>query len=154
MPKKLYKVKLSEAERQALEDLTSKGEVQVRVYKRALILLLAGEGLKDAEITERVGVKRTTVGRIRQRYTTEGLEAIAEGARPGRPSIFDGEARAKITALACSDAPSGRSQWSLRLLADKSGRARLRRRYFICQSWTDTEKNELKPHLKQQWCLG
>lgn len=120
MPKKLYEVKLSEAERQELEDLTSKGEVQVRVYKRACVLLLADEGYKDAEITERVGTSRTTVSRIRQRYIEEGLEAIAEGARPGRPSIFDGETRAKITALACSDAPSGYSQWSLRLLADKA----------------------------------
>lgn len=120
MPKKLYDVKLSSEERRELADLTSKGEVQVRVYKRARILLLADTGLKDAEIVKRVGVNRTTVSRIRQRYTAEGLAVVAEGARPGRPSIFDGEARAKITALACSDAPSGRSQWSLRLLADKA----------------------------------
>ena len=69
MPKKLYEVNLSNEQRQELEDLTSKGEVQVRVYKRACILLLADEGYKDAEITERVGVSRTTVSRIRQRYT-------------------------------------------------------------------------------------
>ena len=65
MPKRLYEVKLSEAERQELEVLTSQGEVQVRVYKRARILLLADEGLKDAQITERVGVSRATVSRIR-----------------------------------------------------------------------------------------
>lgn len=120
MPKKLYEVKLSNEQRQALADLTSKGEVQVRVYKRACILRLADEGYKDADITERVGVSRTTVSRIRQRYTKEGLAAIAEKARPGRPSIFDGETRAKITALACSDAPEGRGRWDLRLLADKA----------------------------------
>ena len=120
MPKKLYDVKLSEAERQALEAKTSRGEVGVRVYKRACILLLADEGLKDAEIMERVGVSRTTVSRIRQRYVSEGLGAIAEKARPGRPSIFEGEARAKLTALACSDAPQGRGRWDLRLLADKA----------------------------------
>ena len=120
MPKKLYDVKLSEAQRQELEAKTSQGEIQVRVYKRACILLLADEGLKDAEIVERVGVSRATVSRIRQRYVGEGLGAIAEKARPGRPSIFDGKARAKLTALACSDTPKGRGQWSLRLLADKA----------------------------------
>ena len=83
-------------------------------------MLLADEGLKDAEIVKRVGVSRTTVSRIRQRYTSEGLKAIVEGSRPGRPSIFAGEARAKITALACSDAPEGRGRWDLRLSADKA----------------------------------
>jgi putative transposase len=33
--------------------------------------------------------------------------------------VIDGLQRAKITALACSEAPEGHSQWSLRLLADK-----------------------------------
>jgi transposase len=120
MTRKLYEVTLGEAERQALERLTSRGEVQVRVYKRACILLLADKGCKDAEIVKRVGVSRATVGRIRERYTTEGLGATAERARPGRPSIFDGETRAKITALACSTPPEGRARWDLRLLADKA----------------------------------
>ena len=35
------------------------------------------------------------------------------------PLSIDGEQRAKITALACSDTPEGRAKWSLRLLADK-----------------------------------
>lgn len=120
MPKKQYEVKLTGEERKELEALTSKGEVQVRVYKRARILLLADEGLKDAQIVERLGVSRATVSRIRQRYAAEGLAAIAEKARPGRPSIFDGETRAKITALACSTPPEGRARWDLRLLAGKA----------------------------------
>ncbi len=32
---------------------------------------------------------------------------------------IDGAQRAKITALACSDAPAGHARWSLRLLAEK-----------------------------------
>ena len=120
MPKKLYEVKLSKEERQELEGLTGKGEVQVRMYKRARILLLADEGLRNAEIVKRVGVSRTTVSRIQQRYGVEGTGAVTERARPGRPSIFGGKTRAKITALACSDAPEGRSRWTLRLLADKA----------------------------------
>lgn len=120
MPKKLYEVKLTPAERTELETLTRQGKVQVRVYKRARILLLVGEGLKDAEVMARVGVSRATVNRIRRRYGAEGLEAIREKPRPGRPHTFDGEVRAKLTALACSPAPEGRARWDLRLLADKA----------------------------------
>ena len=39
--------------------------------------------------------------------------------RSGRPIEIDGEARAKVTALASSEPPEGHSQWGLRLLADK-----------------------------------
>jgi transposase len=121
MPKKLHEVKLTAAERQELERVTRKGEVQVRVYKRARILLLADQGLRDTEIIKRVGTSRATVARIRKRYQEEkARDAIAERARPGRPSIFDGETRAKITALACSSPPQGRARWDLRLLADKA----------------------------------
>lgn len=62
-----------------------------------------------------------TIKRIRKSYVEEGLTAaLAEGKCSGRPSIFDGKTRAKITALACSEVPEGYSQWSLRLLADKA----------------------------------
>ena len=40
--------------------------------------------------------------------------------RSGRPIEIDGGQRAKVTALACSDAPTGHSRWALRLLADKA----------------------------------
>ncbi len=121
MPKKIHQVKLTSEEREELEALTRKGEVQVRVYKRARILLLADKGFKDAEIMTQTGSSRATVARIRERYGHEGAwGAVAKKPRSGRPSIFSGETRAKITALACSAPPEGRSRWDLRLLADKA----------------------------------
>lgn len=120
MPKKLYEVKLTPEERTELEALTRKGEVRVRVFQRARILLLVDEGLKDAVVMERVGVSRATVSRIRRRYGVEGVAAVREQPRPGRPHTFGGEVRAKLTALACSTPPEGRARWDLRLLADKA----------------------------------
>jgi transposase len=116
-----YQVKLSKKDKRCLEHLTSKGKVNVRVYKRARILLCAHAGLVDQEIEQAVGVSNPTIKRIRKAYVEEGLRAaLEEGKRSGRPNIFDGKTRAKITALACSPAPEGYSQWSLRLLADKA----------------------------------
>ena len=96
--------------------------VQVRVYQRARILLLVEEGLRDAEVMARVGISRATVSRICRRYGAEGLVTIREQPRSGRPSIFDSEVRAKLTALACSTPPEGRARWDLRLLAGRQGR--------------------------------
>ena len=51
----------------------------------------------------------------------EGLQvALNEKPRAGRPLEISGEARAQVTALACSTTPEGFARWSLRLLADKA----------------------------------
>ena len=99
---------------------------------------LADEGLKDAEIIKRVGVSRATVSRIQQRYRDEGVGAVAERARPGRPNTFDEETRVN-TALACNDA-QGRGRWDLRLLADKAVELGFVENILACQCQRDTEK--------------
>lgn len=119
--RKKYEVKLSTKERQYLKQLIRKGKVQARKITRSRILLLSDEGRSNSEIAELLSVTHNTIRTISGRYVEEGLEAaLNERARPGAPTIFEGKARAKITALACSKAPEGRSQWSLRLLADRA----------------------------------
>jgi len=44
---------------------------------------------------------------------------IAGKPRSGAPAKIDGKMQAKITMLACSEPPDGRSKWTLKLLADK-----------------------------------
>jgi len=118
MPK--HRIKLNEQQRQQLLDITSKGRVAVRIYKRSQILLLSDEGYKDTEIGERVGVGVATVERVRQKFVQHGLdEALAEARRPGRKRKLDGKAEAFLVATACSDAPGGRSDWTMQLLAER-----------------------------------
>jgi hypothetical protein len=45
--------------------------------------------------------------------------ALREKPRSGAPTRIDGKIQAKITMLACSEPPDGRSKWTLNLLADK-----------------------------------
>jgi len=125
--KKRYVVRLSKAERETLEAVVSKGKCAAAKQRRARILLLADEGeegpkLIDREVAELVGVRRQTVERIRQEFVTKGLDAIErkpyEAKVPRRK--VDGEAEARLIALACSQPPKGYSDWSLRLLADKA----------------------------------
>jgi putative transposase len=120
MPKTIYLVKLNKKQYRELQHLTKKKTTTPRTVKRVRILLLAHEGIQDSEIVTRVEVSICTVQNIRRRFQTEGLNLLKEKPRPGRPSIFDGATRAKITALACTTPPEGRGQWSYRLLADKA----------------------------------
>jgi transposase len=120
MTLKIYVVKLSEEERQALLDLTRRGEIKARMMKRAMILLKADEGLTDREIMAALNVSRPAVERIRKRFVEGGLEkALHEDPRPGQRRRLDGRGEAQLIAIACSDAPSGHEHWTLRLLAGR-----------------------------------
>ena len=120
MPKKRYLVNLSDAERQTLEELTRKGAVKARKFKRAMILLKANEGLTDPQIMAAVNVSRPTVERTRKRFVAGGLEeALSEDPRPGKRRLLDGRGEALLIAEACSPAPPGHDKWSLRLLAGR-----------------------------------
>lgn len=125
MSAKKHSVRLSETDHKILTDLLQKGQVSARKATRARILLMSDEvrarGQKtDVEIVELLSIASSTVKRVRARYHEGGLEtALEEQPRSGRPVGISAATRAKVTALACTEAPAGRSQWSLRLLADK-----------------------------------
>lgn len=113
-------VKLGLKERGLLKQLVSRGSEKARKITRCRILLLADEGKSDTGIMEALKVARNTVKQVCARYVGEGLDvAINERSRTGAPERFIGRQRAKITAIACSEPPKGRSRWTLRLIADK-----------------------------------
>lgn len=118
--KKKYVVKLDREEESYLEDLTTKGQNAARKIRRANILLLANEGHKDKEIARSLNAATTTVERIRKRFVEEGFEAaLSERPRPGAERKLDGHQEAYLVALACSDPPRGKKQWTMQLLADE-----------------------------------
>ena len=120
MPKKTYVINLSDEERAQLQEMTHKGTLKVRQFKRAMILLKADEGMSDPQIMTAIQVSRPCVERIRKRFVVDGIErALNEDPRPGQKRKLDGRAEASLIATACSEAPEGHKHWSLRMLAGK-----------------------------------
>jgi transposase len=114
-------IQLSVEERRSLKTLFRTGRGANRLHTRARILHLLDREVTPPEIALTLSCGIATVYNVKRRYLTEGLEAaLADKARSGRPPRIDGRARAKITALACSTAPTGHAHWSLRLLADRA----------------------------------
>jgi transposase len=114
-------IQLSSEERRSLKTLFSGGNDSNRKQTRARILDLLERHTPPTEIAGLLGCSPTTVYNIKRRYQSEGLEsALSEKPRSGKPRQISGEARARITALACSAAPEGHARWTLRLLADKA----------------------------------
>ena len=113
-------LKLTETDNQYLTAISSKGQIKARVMRRAIALLQLNQGGTLQKVAETLGVHNNTVAIWRDNYLQNGLNFLTDLPRSGRPIVFDGEQRAKITALACSETPAGRAKWSLQLLADKA----------------------------------
>lgn len=112
-------IKLTEEQRKELQALLSKGELKVRVQKRAMGLQMMDRGLTFQAIKEHIGVSHISLGIWAKRFKTEGLKMLHDKPRSGRPIGLSGEERAKVTALACTKPPQGYARWSLRLLSDR-----------------------------------
>jgi hypothetical protein len=119
-----YVVRLTTEERKELEEMIRTGRQAAYRLLKARILLKAdvssdGPGWEDARIAEAFETSPSTVFRTRRQLVEQGLEAALARKVPvslSQPRIFDGQAEAKLIALACSEPPEGYTHWSLRLL--------------------------------------
>jgi len=124
---KRYVVKLTAGERERLGSMVHSGRESARVLTRARVLLKCDRGCTDEEAADAVDTSLGTVERVRKRFCTAGLDgALSDRPQPPRPHRrrLDGEAEAKLVALACSAPPDGREAWTLELLADRMVRLR------------------------------
>ena len=127
MPEILYTVTLTQEERDYLHDLSHNGQRAAKTMLNALILLAVDRGEYQSQekksekiIAETLNIGLRTINRLKKEFVEEGLEAaLVRKPSPPRRVRYDGDAQARLTALACSKAPEGHASWSLRLLADK-----------------------------------
>ena len=76
----------------------------------------------DEQIVEAFELGARAVQSIRKRFVEEGLDAAIERkkqCRLSRQRVLDGEQEAKLVAICCSEAPEGRTRWTLRMLGDE-----------------------------------
>lgn len=125
--KKRYIVTLTVEERKILQQMIRAGHEKARKLTRARILLKADQGENgpawtDLRISQALEVGVSTIERLRKRFVEDGFEACLKrrpDSKVWNRQKMDGHQEAQLIALVCGDPPTGRSQWSLRLLADK-----------------------------------
>lgn len=114
---------LRPGDRARLEALIRATSVRAGLAQRARMVLLAADGLANAEIARLTGSSRPTVLAWRSRYAAGGLNALRDRPRSGRPTKVD-----EIQVVAATLADDGRPpqhlgvpHWSSRLLARELG---------------------------------
>ena len=123
---KKYRVTLTSEERADLKRMTRTGKAAATKLAHARILLLADEASgsparSDGQIIEALSVSKNTVCRVRERFVEQGFESALVRKPSARTYArkLDGRGEAHLIALACSDPPAGRADWTLQMLADR-----------------------------------
>jgi transposase len=115
-----FVVVLSEADRTVLEKRARAYTASFAEVVRAKVVLLAADGEDNTVIAERLDVHVSVVSRWRKRFCQDGLDGLADRARPGRRRSFPAPVVAEVKAMAC-EPPAARevplSRWSSAELA-------------------------------------
>lgn len=114
------KLHLKKKEKEYLDAFMRSGNLSLREFNRAKILLFLDKGLTVTEIGNLLEVDRTTIWRIKQRYLEQGVEmALTEERRSGQPVKYTMVHESELTALVCGPVPKGRRRWTIRLLVEE-----------------------------------
>lgn len=100
MPAKLYRVHLTDEEREELTILIQTRSQKSQQVKRSYVLLAADENgekrWKDKQIAQAYKISIRSIERLRERFVLDGLEMALEGKKREvfREKLFTGEAAA------------------------------------------------------------
>ena len=146
---------LREGDRDRLADLARLPSMPSGLAKRARMVLLAADGMPNAQITRTVGVSRPTVIGWRDRYQAGGIAALEDQPRSGRPAEID-EIKVVVATLVNDGRPPRRlgiTRWSARFMAAELGIsfasvARIWRKWHLQPHRIETFKFSTDPELE------
>jgi transposase len=139
---------MSVGQREALEVLARSTTAPHRQVQRAKVLLLAGDGVANTQIAQRVGVKSATVRAWRTRFAEEGLAKLGKvRAGRGRKSTIPQATIEEIVELTRNSKPVGQTHWSCRTMAKQVGVSPA----TVQRVWA---ARGLKPHLVKTFKLS
>jgi transposase len=117
-------------DRQVLEAWARSTSVRTGLAQRALIVLLAADGIRTSEIVAQTGASKPTVTAWKKRYAVEGLGGLQDRRKPGRPRRTD-DAAIVLATLEPPPERLGVKHWSSRLLASELGMSNVK----VAETW-------------------
>jgi len=139
---------MSDGQREALQVLARSQTAPHRQVQRAEALLWAGDGIANAQIAQRLGVRAATVRAWRARFVEDGLAKLGKvRAGRGRKSSIPQSKVDEIVELTRNSKPVGQTHWSCRTMAKKVGVSAA----TVQRVWA---ARGLKPHLVHSFKLS
>ena len=135
-------------QRAELETIARSTSRPHREVRHARALLMAADGVANAEIAERVGVGRGSVLAWRSRFEADGVERIGKVAKGrGRKRSISQEAIEKVVHDTLHSTPPAETHWSCRSMAAHSGMSKA----TVQKIWSS---RGIKPHLVRTFKLS
>jgi transposase len=113
----LHRLPISEKARRQLEKVRRTRTAKASAVQRADMILLAAEGVSNAEIARRLRCRPHVVGKWRTRFAAAGVAGLEDRARSGRPVTQTEREIKQVVMTACGRPRQGLSRWSVRTLA-------------------------------------
>jgi transposase len=135
-------------ERVKLEKMASSPSLPHRMVREAKGLLLAADGVANAQIAERLGVSRSTVLGWRKQFADDGVKGVGK-IRPGRgPKTSIPQAKIdQVVHDTRHTTPPDATHWSVRSMAKHAGISKSK----VQQIWS---ARGLEPHLVEAFKLS
>jgi transposase len=134
-------IELTSEERKALTRLVNGRRTEVRVLKRAQIVLAAARGLENQQIAKKLKITGETIVRWRSRFCSERLAGITKDLpRGGRKPTKRSRVESRIIRKTTQEKPANATHWSTRSLSEELAVSQS----MVHRVW---KANGLKPHL-------
>jgi transposase len=113
---------VTDEQRSVLEKLIRSHTAPHRDVRRALVLLMAADGVANTRIASEVDVSAATVAAWRERFAEDGLKnfSAVRSGRGRKPSIPAAKVE-EIVWLTLHETPPGETHWSCRSMAERAG---------------------------------
>jgi transposase len=140
-------IELTSDERARLESWARRRSSAQALALRSRIVLLAGDGLKNIEIAERLGIDHATARKWRSRFAERRLEGVLDEPRPGRPRTVTDEQVEEVIVRTLETTPRDATHWSTRSMAREVGLTQS----AVLRIW---RAFGLQPHRQETWKLS
>jgi len=140
-------IELDEGEREQLESWARRPKSAQALALRSRIVLAAGDGLKNTEIAERLGIAHASARKWRNRFAEHRLDGLVDGPRPGRPRTVTDAQVEEVIVKTLETTPKDATHWSTRSMAAEVGLSQT----AVSRIW---RAFGLQPHRQDAWKLS
>ncbi len=114
-------IQLTEEERVRLGELARRSKTANAVARRARIVLAAGDGFGNVEISRMYGFSYRTVGKWRGRFLERRMDGLLDEPRVGAPRKISDSLVEEVVTRTLEETPRGETHWSRRSMARQVG---------------------------------
>jgi len=144
---KASQVVLSDEERETLERWARRPNSSQALAFRCRIVLACEDGGSNVAVAARLGVRRETVAKWRNRFVADRLDGLHDEPRPGAPRTIDDDDVERVIVKTLEETPADATHWSTRSMAATTGMSQS----AISRIW---RAFGLKPHLVDSFKLS